>query len=68
MTTRRAEPAPRPTHEEDAALRRWQFFTQLGATLAPAVRESAQEIRSRDARHSVREPHEQITIYPPDHG
>ena len=64
MTTGSAEPLSRLTYEEDAALRRWQFFAELGATLAPAVDERAREIRSRDARQVIREPREQISFSP----
>jgi hypothetical protein len=48
--------ASRPTRSEDGLLRRLHLMEQLGARLAPDLRERKLEIRSRDLRGTVREP------------
>ena len=51
---------PRLTPEEDAALRRWHYFHNLGFTLAEPVEELWTGMRRRDKRVEVREPRDDV--------
>ena len=50
----------RLTPEEDSALRRWQYFHNLGFTLSEPVEELRAAIRARDKRIEIREPRDTI--------
>ena len=47
--------AGRLTPDEDAALRRWQYFHTLGFTLSQPVDQLRASIRARDKRIEIRE-------------
>ena len=51
---------PRLTPEEDAALRRWHYFHNLGFTLAEPVEQLWSAMRARDLRAEVREPRDVV--------
>ena len=55
----------RLTPDEDAALRRLQFFRRLGAALAPDLAELADELRARDLRREIRDPEPTAVVIPP---
>lgn len=54
----------RLTPEEDAQLRRLHCLEQLGAQLAPQMRQLKDEIRARDRRELIRDPEDLGVIEP----
>ena len=54
----------RLTPEEDGLLRRLHCLEQLGAELAPAMRELKDSIRQRDRRLVIRDPEDRGVITP----
>jgi hypothetical protein len=56
--------SPRLTPDEDGLLRRLFFFEKAGARLAPPLLDLKVELRSRDRRHTVRDPDAAVTWIP----
>jgi hypothetical protein len=52
----------RLTPEEDGILRRLHCMEQLGARLAPQMRELKDEIRRRDRRIEIRDPDDRAVV------
>ena len=52
------------TPDEDALLRRLDFFQRSGAVLAPELERVARAIRVRDLRRAVRAPFDFVTTAP----
>ncbi len=52
------------TPDEDALLRRLDYFQRSGAVLAPELDRVARAIRVRDLRRSVRAPFDFVTATP----
>ncbi len=52
------------TPDEDALLRRLDYFESSGAVLAPELQRVARAIRVRDLRRSVRAPFDFVTATP----
>lgn len=48
------------TPDEDQALRRLHYFEEVGAELAPEVKDVKEEIRKKDKRIEIREPHDPL--------
>lgn len=54
----------RLTPEEDGVLRRLHCLEQLGAELAPAMRQLKDEIQLRDRRRVIRDPEDRGVVTP----